>query len=269
MSGRDRPVSPPHALPGGGCVRGALLLAALCGESSAVWAQTDEIQVYDAEITAPGKWNLTWHNNFTPSGRTQPAFPGAVVPDHALNGVPEWAYGVTDWFEQGLYLPVYTRTGDGELLLDAVKLRELFVVPHAHDRSFFYGVNFELSYNAPHWEPSRFSGEIRPILGVHLGRWDVIVNPILDTAFNGLGKLEFVPAVRVAWNTSSKLAFALEEYADFGPLEHFEPRDQQSHTLFAVIDYGSSSHGLEFGVGRGLTPASDQWVLKLMLMQNL
>ena len=25
-------------------------------------AQTDEIQVYDAEITAAGKFNLTWHN---------------------------------------------------------------------------------------------------------------------------------------------------------------------------------------------------------------
>jgi len=145
-------------------MRGALLLAALCSWSGAAWSQTDEIQVYDAEITAPGHFNLTWHNNFTPEGRTEPAYPGGIVPNHALNGVPEWAYGVTDWFEQGLYLPVYTRTGDGELLLDATKVRELFVVPHAHDRTFFYGVNFELSYNAPHWEPTRFSGEIRPIV---------------------------------------------------------------------------------------------------------
>jgi hypothetical protein len=250
-------------------VRGTLLLAALCGWSGAVRAQTDEIQVYDAEITAQGGFNLTWHNNFTPSGRTEPAFPGGVVANHALNGVPEWAYGVTDWFEQGLYLPVYTRTGDGELLLDAVKLRELFVVPHAHDRTFFYGVNFELSYNAPHWEPSRWAGEIRGIVGVHLGRFDLIFNPIVDTAFNGVSNLEFVPALRAAWNPGGKLGFALEEYADFGSLQHFKPSEEQSHTLFAVIDYGSSSHGLEFGVGRGLTPASDTWVIKLMLMQDL
>ncbi len=31
-------------------------------------AQTDEIQVYDGEIAAPGIFNLTWHNNFTPMG---------------------------------------------------------------------------------------------------------------------------------------------------------------------------------------------------------
>jgi len=269
MSGRERPVSETRAMLSRRCVRGALLLVALCGGSGTAWAQTDEIQVYDAEITAPGKWELTWHNNFTLSGRTEPAFRGGIVPDHALNGVPEWAYGVTPWFEAGLYLPIYTLTRDGELLFDGTKLRALFVVPDAHDRTFFYGINFELSYNTPHWDPSRYAAEIRGIIGMHLGRFDLIVNPIVDTAFDGVGNLEFVPAVRAAWNTGGKLAFALEEYADFGPLKHFKPSDQQSHTLFAVIDYGSSSHGLEFGIGRGLTPASDQWVLKLMLMQDL
>ena len=32
-------------------------------------AQTDEIQVYNAEIAAPGIFNLTLHDNYTPSGR--------------------------------------------------------------------------------------------------------------------------------------------------------------------------------------------------------
>jgi hypothetical protein len=58
------------------------------------FAQTDEIQVYGAEIAAPGVFNLTWHNNFTPSGPTVAAAPGGVVRNHSRNGVPEWAYGV-------------------------------------------------------------------------------------------------------------------------------------------------------------------------------
>jgi len=234
-------------------------------------AQTDEIQVYDAEISTPGRFNLTWHNNFTPAGRTEPAFPGGIVPNHSLNGVPEWAYGVTSWFEAGLYLPIYSLTSSGELRFDAAKVRALFVVPDAHNRTLFYGVNFELSYNEPHWEPTRFAGEIRPIVGVHLGRFDLIVNPIVDTDFTGgIGNLEFVPAVRAAWNIDGTLAVALEEYADLGTLDHFKPTAEQSHTLFAVIDYRSSStRGLEFGLGRGLTPASDTWVIKLMLIHDL
>ena len=53
-------------------------------------AQTDEIQVYDADIAAPGKFNLMVHNNFTPDGRKTPAFPDAIIADKSLNGVPEW-----------------------------------------------------------------------------------------------------------------------------------------------------------------------------------
>ena len=233
-------------------------------------AQTDEIQVYDAEIAAPGQPNLTWHNNYTPTGRSEPAVAGGIVPNRSLTGVPEWGYGVTTWFEAGLYLPVYTLTGGGALLFDSAKLRALFVVPDAHGRSFFYGINFELSYNAPHWEPTRFSGEIRPIIGWHLGRWDLIFNPILDTNFNGgVRNLDLAPAARAAYKVNNKFAFALEEYDEFGPLDHLVFGSQQSHTVFAVVDVGNSSNGIEFGVGRGLNPASDAWVLKLMVMRDL
>ncbi len=234
---------------------------------SEVVAQTDEIQVYDAEIVAPGQFNLTWHNNFTPSGRRRADYPGAIVPDHALNGVPEWAYGVTDWFEAGMYLPVYSHTDDNRLLFDGFKLRALFVAPHAHDRTVFYGLNFELSYNKPYWESRRYSGEMRPIIGAHLGRFDLIFNPILDTDFKGFGKLDFAPAARVAFNVSRKLAVALENYSDFGPLTHFSSSAQQQ-TLFTVVDYGGSSNGLEFGIGYGLTRASDSVTVKLILMHD-
>jgi hypothetical protein len=47
------------------------------------------------------------HSNFTPIGRTTPEFPSAIIANDSLNGAAEWAYGVTPWFEQGLYLPVY------------------------------------------------------------------------------------------------------------------------------------------------------------------
>ena len=71
-------------------VLGAGLLAGL---PHAAAAQTDEIQVYNAQIAEPGVFNLTLHDNFTPDGRKTPAFPGAIVSNGSLNGVPEWAYG--------------------------------------------------------------------------------------------------------------------------------------------------------------------------------
>ena len=87
------------------------------------FAQTDEIQVYDAEIAAPGVFNLMVHNNYTLDGLTTPRFQGGLVPNHTLNGVPEWAYGVTDWLEQGLYLPLYSDSSNLGPTLDGFKVR--------------------------------------------------------------------------------------------------------------------------------------------------
>jgi hypothetical protein len=71
---------------------------------AAAHAQTDEIQVYDAEINDPGQFSLQLHSNYTPIGRKLPDFPGGIVPNRTLNGVPEWAYGVVDWLELGAYV---------------------------------------------------------------------------------------------------------------------------------------------------------------------
>src|SRR2546430_14572712 len=89
-------------------------------------------------IAPVGVFALTWHNNFTTSGARAPENPGGVVPNHSLNGVTEWAYGVTHWFEAGLYLPLYTATSDGAVLVDGFKLRMLLVSPDAGQRHFFY-----------------------------------------------------------------------------------------------------------------------------------
>src|SRR4029077_2708450 len=86
-------------------------------------AQADEIQVYDGDLAEVGKFNLTWHNNYTPKGLTTPAFQGAVIADKSLNGVTEWAYGVTPWFEAGLYLPLYSHSKNLGGTFDGFKLR--------------------------------------------------------------------------------------------------------------------------------------------------
>ena len=244
-----------------------ILLAAPAGAI----AQTDEIQVYDAVIAEPGIFNLEVHTNYTPVGRKTPDFPGAIIADHSVNGAWEWAYGVTDWFEQGLYLPVWTPASEGRgFSVDGFKIRELFVRPHAADHTFFYGVNFEFSVNHDWWEPRRFTSEVRPIIGLHLHPVDLIFNPIVDTRYTGgFGGLEFVPATRVAYNINDKWAVAAEEYSDFGPLRHFLPISDQFQEVWAVLDHSSKIVNIETGVGVGVTGGADKWTFKLMLSRDL
>ncbi len=238
----------------------ALLVAA--GRAS---AQTDEIQVYTGENARRGALDVELHLNYTPSGHTAPAFPGGIAPDHALNGVPEFALGVAEWAELGLYLPVFTVTGAGGFQLDAAKLRALFVTPHAEERRATFGVNLELGWNAPHWEPSRWSGEARFIAAARLGRILLAVNPILDTGFDGLGATELVTAARVGWRVSERWTVAVEEYATLGRLDAIEPIADQAHTLFAVVDLDTRHADVELGVGWGLTASADQLVVKLIV----
>jgi hypothetical protein len=65
----------------------------------------DEIQVYNAEINEVGQFSIQQHLNYTITGIPTPAYPGALISNHALNGTPEFAYGVTPWLELGLYVP--------------------------------------------------------------------------------------------------------------------------------------------------------------------
>jgi hypothetical protein len=249
----------------------ALLALALVALPRVGSAQTDEIQVYDGGLTAPGRFNLTLHNNFTPEGLTTPAFPGALLADKSWNGVPEWAYGVTGWLEAGLYLPLYSvgkTDAHSGAMLNGVKLRLLFAVPDADQRTFFYGVNFEFSYNAKHWDARRLTSEIRPIIGWHLHPVDIIVNPIFDTSYDGLANLSFAPATRIACDLFGPWGLAVEEYDNFGPLHQLYAGNQQAHQLYAVLDHTTKALRVEAGAGFGLTDASDKITLKLIVSRD-
>jgi hypothetical protein len=233
------------------------------------FAQTDEIQVYDGHLAEPGKFNLTWHQNFTPIGQKTPAFPGGLVPNHAYIGVPEWAYGVNRWFELGLYLPLYSFTTNHGSSLNGFKLRTLFAVPEADERRFFYGVNFEFSWNAKQWDEKRYTNEIRPIVGWRFGNTEIIFNPILDNSWIGVKNFEFVPASRIAHKFSQDWAVALEEYADFGTVHRVNSFHDQSHQFYFVGDHTVKGLDIEAGIGVGVTASSDKLTLKLILSRDL
>jgi hypothetical protein len=224
---------------------------------------TDEIQVYNAGIAAIGQLTIQQHLNYVALGQKDPPFPGGIPSHNSLNGTPEFAYGMTEWWELGLYLPFSVQ--NQQFLSDAFKLRTLFVSPNAADRSFFYGVNFELGYEMPRFAQTRFGLEIRPIIGIRNAEYEFIVNPIVDVGFGRYGEVDFTPAARVARKFGNDLFAGFEYYADFGEIGNFKKLSDQSHTLFAATDFKVGDFGVNFGVGYGLTPASDRLVVKTIV----
>src|ERR1700704_375568 len=218
----------------------------------------DEIQVYNANIAAPGQFTIQQHLNYIPLGVKEPPFPGGLVSHNSINGTPEFAYGVTDWWEVGLYLPFAIQ--NQQFLSNSFKLRTLFVSPNAADRNFFYGVNFEFSNTTPKFSQTRFGLEIRPIIGIRNADYEFIVNPIVDIGFGKYGEADFAPAAPFARKIDTDLFVGLEYYADFGEIGHFGKLSDQQHTLFAVTDFKLGVFNVNLGFGYGLTPSSDRFV---------
>ncbi len=244
-----------------------LLVAVITVESQ--WALAaeqvhDEIQVYNADIAEVGQWTIEQHLNYAWQGQTQPEFPGGFVSNHSLQGTPEFAYGLADWWEAGFYLPFAVNSA-GEFLSDGVKIRSLFVVPNAAQRSFFYGINFELGYEMPELSSAPWGLEIRPIIGLRNTEWEFIVNPIVDLSFGALGQADFAPAVRLARNFGEDRFIGIEYYAGFGPIGNFLPLSEQSQQIFAVTDFKVAKFDIELGVGYGLTPGSDRLITKAII----
>ncbi len=246
----------------------AIALLAVCAGALGPARADDEIQVYNAEIAKVGQWTLQQHLNYAFSGRKEPDFPGGLVPDRALNGTPELAYGVTDWYELGFYAP-FAIDKDGNFYSNGAKIRHLFVSPDADKREFFYGMNFEFSYETPKFSQTRFALEIRPIIGWRKNDWEFIVNPIVDVGFGEQGETTFAPAARLARLLGNDRAIGIEYYTDLGPLAHWLPLNEQRHNLFGVVDFKVGRFDVNFGLGYGLTPGSDRLLAKVIIGTEL
>lgn len=244
-----------------------LLVVGVCLAPAAAHA-ADEIQVYNAEIAEPGQWTLQQHLNYAINGRKEPDFPGGLVPNHALNGTPELAYGVNEWWEMGWYAP-FAVDQSGRFFSDGAKFRNLFVTPDAAKREFFYGVNFELSYATPEFSLTKYNLEIRPIIGVRKNDYEFIVNPIVELGFGHDGEADFAPAARFARKLQENLAIGVEYYTDLGPIGNFLPLSEQQHNIYGVVDFKVGRFDVDFGIGYGLTGGSDRWITKLIVGTDL
>ena len=110
------------------------------------------------------------------------------------------------------------------------------------------------------------------IIGWRFGndrRWSFTFNPIVDNNYKGFSRLEFVPATRLDYKINDTWTVGAEEYDDFGELRGFLPSDQQTHQLWGVVDFTGDPISIEAGMGFGLTPATDNLAVKLMLITDL
>ena len=248
-----------------GRVLWALLLLAGAGSAFDAQAIVDEIQVYTDDLDARGESGLELHVNTTPRGRETPDYDGDLPPSHGTRITPEFSWGLGNDVDWGLYLPT-AADGHGNFYLGGAKLRVKWLPVHGRqgEGGWYFGVNNELSDLDKKFSESQWNDEVR-VIGGYRGRgWLIGVNPIFEWALSP--GFRGSPDVTLAWKAAHDVVpgFALgaEYYDDIGTLANRLPRDQQSRTLYAVVDIERKSWSLNFGIGHGLTPATDDWTVK-------
>ncbi len=238
---------------------------ALAAGANAV-AAPEEIQVYMDEMGAPGEFGLDVHANYVISGSSVSDYPGAQPPAHVFRLTPEFSYGLTPNLELGAYI-LTSRDGRGNTAVDGQKLRLKFIAPRTDGQAYFWGANLEVGRVSHRLDENPWNAELKGIFGYRAERWTFAVNPNIDWKVSGPAPSPtiFHFDSKIAYKTRHGYDIGAESYNEFGELRHMGHLNRQSQTLFGVIDTSIHGWDLNVGVGRGLTPASDRWLLKAII----
>jgi hypothetical protein len=249
-------------------IKPAIFVPAILGISltgNVLAATGDEIQVYDDDINKPKEFSLELHSNYIISGSKTPAWEGDAPSHHSFRITPEFAYGLTETLEAGLYLPLLRESGQ-DVRLEGAKLR-LKYLSAPKDVPYYWGLNGELGHVSLRSAEQHWNMELRPIFGYRMDKWQFTVNPTLEWALSGVhdNVPEFSPALRVSYALKEELSLSLEHYAELGKVNHLLPSSQQTQTTFIALDTNVSGHDLNFGVGKGWNGNSDKWTVKAIV----
>ena len=226
-----------------------------------------EIQVYGSELTAPGQTMVELHSNTAVLGTTRTEN-GIVRTQGAVHETLEITHGFTPWFETGFYLFTSIQPDGGwEWVGDHIRPRVR--APASWGWPVGVSLSLEAGYQRREFSEDTWTLEIRPIVDQMVGPWYWSFNPALERSLKGANAnagFFFAPAAKVSYDVLPRVAAGLEYYGDIGPIDHIDrPRDQQ-HMIFPVVDIDLGPRWeFNFGVGVGLTPATDRLIVKMIL----
>ncbi len=226
-----------------------------------------EIQVYASPTQAVHSTMFELHSNFTVDGSKE-IIKGVIPSEHALHETLEITTGITPFFEIGAYLFTNETPGYGYQVV-GTHLRPRWMVPTAWGLPVGLSLSTEIGYQKAAYSTDTWSLEIRPIIDKQWKKLYISLNPTfgisLKSKYNSAVP-GFEPNVKVSYLIAPTAALGLEYYGDIGPINRFDPRNQQNHALFVVYDLQNNPvWEVNIGAGLGLTSATDRFVCKVIL----
>jgi len=226
-----------------------------------------EIQIYPSETMEVGRTMIELHSNYTIKGEDQ-TINGVLPTRHALHETIEITHGFTPWFETGFYIFTSVQPGRGlEWVGDHIRPR--VAIPKDWNWPIGLSLSTEVGFQRRSFSEDTWDWELRPIIDKQWGRWYFAANPALEKSIHGLNSnqgWDFAPGAKISYDIVEQVAFGVEYYGGLGPIGHFERGSEQTHQIFPVIDLNvSPDWEINFGVGFGLTKATDDLIVKMIL----
>jgi hypothetical protein len=250
-------------------LRHAITAVFLLGSGSIVLqAQGNyEIQVYGSDLVAPGVTMVELHSNFTASGSTG-VVNGVLPTDHAEHETVEITHGWNSFFETGIYQFTSIQP-DGSWMWVGTHIRPRVAAPEDWHLPVGLSLSLEVGYQRPNFDLDTWTLEIRPIIDKKLGRWYFDLNPCLDRSFHGPSVnqgLVFSPNVKMSYDITKRVAFGFEYYGSYGDITGFAPVREEEHQIYPAVDVDFGPNWeFNFGVGIGMTQATDHLIVKAIL----
>jgi hypothetical protein len=207
------------------------------------------------------------HSNITAKG-SKDVVDGVLPTNRAVHETVEITHGFNEWFETGFYQFTSIQP-DGSWSWVGTHIRPRFSIPEKYHLPVGLSLSNEFGYQRPNFDGDTWTWEIRPIIDKQVGKLYLAFNPTIDKSFHGPSKdtgYEFSPNVKFAYNVDKKVAVGLEYYGAYGPAVSWDKvRDTQQMILPAVdLDFGKNWE-FNFGVGVGVTQATDHLLVKAIL----
>lgn len=241
---------------------------ALASGSRASAQDLFEIQVYPYLTVPKGRTMVEVHSNYFTAGTLETP-PGEFPLDQQAHATLEVTHGFTNYFEcAGYFVTAAHVPGEGTHVVGA-RIRPRMRFRETPKLFFNISLSAEVGFQRSQFEANTSAIEIRPILEHEDGRLYLSINPVVAKALKGPDAdsgPEFEPSVKFAWNVTKIIAAGIEYYAAPGAITNFEPRREQWHLIIPTLDLEvSPDWELNFGIGRGLTGATADWVLKTII----
>jgi hypothetical protein len=230
-----------------------------------------EIQVYSSPTMPKNSTIFELHSNYTLHGKKESD--EGVFPNYqAFHETVEITHGFTPWFEIGAYLFTAVQPGLGWQFIGS-HIRPRVMLPESYGLPVGLSLSIETGYQRREYATDTWSTEIRPIIDKTIGNYYLSLNPTMELSHQGLNKnngLALSPNFKASYKVNESYSLGVEYYGGIGTFKQIDPIQDQDHQLFAVFDLLSfPDYELNIGLGKGITAANDNVVLKVLIGRRI